>query len=461
MLKSLTLLADSLNDYSGELTMSYQILPLDSLTVNRANDRHGELENETAAIAWLFANKEAHMRSLAKDIVETGEIYEPPLVSPDGSNYTVFDGNRRVTCLKLLHNPRRAPTTELQEYFRGLSESSAHKLPIALQCQIETDRDRIDDILLRRHTGTQNGIGQSTWDDRMKANFVARTGKESAVNVADEIEKRLAAANLLPAKKIPRSTLNRLLSAEAFRNRVGFSIQKKKFEFTRQEPIVLAALARIAHDLATGQVVLGNLWDVDGKSAYLDTLEAAKILPTAAHALSKGAPTVASPATLAPTAAPKAVSPRPASPPQRRTTLIPQTSYAIAWAGRLQRHRAIWEELQFHLDLTEHPNAISVLFRVLLELSADNYINRTNLATAFENDKLAKKVLKIAEDLHSKGKIDKKYRDVFQKMQQLDPLVSMDTLNRYVHSPNFAPSPEHLTALWDTLADFIVLCLNT
>jgi len=49
---------------------------------------------------------------------------------------------------------------------------------------------------------------------------------------------------------------------------------------------------------------------------------------------------------------------------------------------------------------------------------------------------------------------------VFQKLQQLDPLVSMDTLNRYVHSPNFAPSPEHLTALWDTLSQFIVHCLN-
>jgi hypothetical protein len=40
--------------------MSYRLLPLASLLVNRANDRHGELENETAAIAWLFANREQH-----------------------------------------------------------------------------------------------------------------------------------------------------------------------------------------------------------------------------------------------------------------------------------------------------------------------------------------------------------------------------------------------------------------
>lgn len=34
--------------------MSYLEIPIDDLTVNRANDRHGELENETAAIAELF-----------------------------------------------------------------------------------------------------------------------------------------------------------------------------------------------------------------------------------------------------------------------------------------------------------------------------------------------------------------------------------------------------------------------
>jgi ParB-like chromosome segregation protein Spo0J len=97
--------------------MSYRNLLLDQLAINRANDRHGELENETAAVAWLFNNFEQHMRNLAKDIVETGQLFEPPLVFPDGDKFVVFDGNRRVTCLKLLDQPRRAPTVELQEYF--------------------------------------------------------------------------------------------------------------------------------------------------------------------------------------------------------------------------------------------------------------------------------------------------------------------------------------------------------
>lgn len=323
-----------------------------------------------------------------------------------------------------------------------------------IHCQVEIDRDRVDEILFRRHTGVQSGVGQSTWDDRMKANFVNRTGKGTAVSVADEVEQKLVGAKLAPVRrKIPRSTMNRLLSSEAFRNRVGFSIVRGKFEFTHQEQIVLRALQRIANDLAYRRTVLGDIWDVDGKRLYLDSLEREGLLPTAAHALAK----------------PKssdlravAVTPRPTitSSPIRRVTLIPKTDYGVAWPGRLQRLRGIWEELQFHLTLDAHPNAISVLFRVLLELSIENYINQTKLVVGM-NDKLALRALKVATDLNFKGKIDAKYLGEIKKFQQADRLVSADTLNRYVHSVDFAPSPEHLTALWDSLSNIIVHCLNT
>ena len=67
--------------------MSYRNLSLDQLEINRANDRHGELENETAAIAWLFNNFEVHMRNLAKDIVAEGEVFEPPLVFSENEKW--------------------------------------------------------------------------------------------------------------------------------------------------------------------------------------------------------------------------------------------------------------------------------------------------------------------------------------------------------------------------------------
>lgn len=432
--------------------MAIRKIALGALVVNRANDRHGELENETAAIAWLFNNREAHMRNLAKDIVAKGEIYELPLVAPNGPKFIVFDGNRRVTCLKLLQDPRRAPTADLQTFFSEQRAAWPGQLPTEVQCQVETDRDRIDEILYRRHTGTQNGIGQSNWDDRMKATFVARTGKGTGVSVADEIEKRLSEACLLPGRrKIPRSTMNRLLSAEAFRNRLGFTINKGRFEFTHSEDVALTAMARVAADMAERRLVLGDIWDVDGKRGYLDQLDREAILPTAAHLLTKPK----SP----PSTAAKSNKPSAGAKPTARKTLIPPKDFEIAWPGRLQRVHQIWEELQFHLELARHPNAISVLFRVLLELSIENYAKQTGVSL-HDNDKLAIRVLKVGQHMQAAGKIDQKQLGILGKFQNSDQLVSADTLNRYVHSVNFAPSPDHLTSLWDSLADFIVQCLE-
>jgi len=435
--------------------MEYRPISLDSLTINRGNDRHGELENETAAMAWLFSHLEQHMKSLAKDIVESNGIYEPPLVAGDDDKFIVFDGNRRITCLKLLQNPRRAPTVELQEFFRDLSSKWSGEFPAHVNCQIEADRDRIDDILFRRHTGTQGGVGQTTWDDRMKSNFVNRTGKAGGFNVADAIERKLAEAEMLPKRKIPRSNLNRLLSSEAFRNRVGFTVRKGRMHLTHQDGPVLHAMRRIADDLANGRIVLGDIWDVDSKRAYLDQLEIEKALPTAEHRLAKPKP----PPIVTETTPGKSITVVSAT-PTRRTTLIPNKDYGLTWPGRLQRHHAIWEELQFRLHLLEHPNAISALFRVLLELSIENYLLHTKLTTVKATDNLANRALRVAEDLFRNGKISSKYLQTFKKFPQYDALVSADTLNRYVHSPNFAPSPEHLTAIWDSLADFIVQCLE-
>ncbi|MDZ5696730.1 hypothetical protein [Chelativorans sp. M5D2P16] len=432
--------------------MAYRKLPLSSLIVNPANDRHGELENETAAIAQLFAAQEQHMRNLAKDLVAKGEIFEPPLVFPSGDKYVVADGNRRTTCLKLLAAPRRAPTVELQQFFADCRKNWQGAFPDKIECRVESDRDRVDDILFRRHTGVQGGIGQSTWNDRMKANFVIRTGKGGGLNVADEIEKRLKEAKLLPARKIPRSNLNRLLSAESLRNRLGISVRKGKLDIIRDEAETLAALQRVASDLANRVITLDNIWDTESKLAYIDALEAESVLPKLAR---RPQPKTRA----APTPAPPKPNPAPPRPPAW-PHLIPDVSYGVTWPAHLQRHRAIWEELQYKLNLGETPNAVSVLLRVLLELSIDNYVRRRQLTGVLETDKLAVKAGKVAADLHAMGKIDRKYLGAITKLKQGEEIVSLDTLNRYVHSPNFSVSPDHLKMLWATLAGFIVLCLE-
>lgn len=79
--------------------------------------------------------------------------------------------------------------------------------------------------------------------------------------------------------------MNRLLSSEAFRNRVGLSIQNKQVLVTHDEVTVLNALARIANDLINQTTTLDDIWNSDKKKEVLDLLESDGVLPTALDSL--------------------------------------------------------------------------------------------------------------------------------------------------------------------------------
>lgn len=419
---------------------------IDDLEVNRANDRHGELENETAAIAELFRLRENHMRNLAKDITDVGRLYEPPLVWTGEHENVVYDGNRRVTCLKLIRHPERAPNQDLQNFFRNLQEQW-EEFPEAVECEIEDDRDVIDEILFRRHTGSQGGVGQSTWDDRAKRNFVERSGKGGKVDIADEIERILAENDALPEQQIPRSTLNRLLSSEINRNRVGVSLVRNQFALTHQLEAVVPAVARIARDLAAREVVLGDLWDNEGKRAYLNRLENDQLLPTEDTLLPQNQ--------------------RENRPRRRRpqtggargsrvqNVLIPDNVPQPPWNADQGRIRAVWDELRV-LSLNNHPNAVSALLRILVELASTNYLERHDIRVRNE---LSSNFRLVYESLRDRDILEPEYMQELARMRQ-DELISIRSMQRFVHSQHFAPVRSELQTYWTRLGHYLIQAIS-
>ncbi|MER9601523.1 hypothetical protein [Mesorhizobium sp. M0243] len=416
------------------------------LRVNRSNDRHGELVNESSAIAELFRLHDLQMKNLAVDIAAEGAIYDPPLVMPSGEIFVVFDGNRRVTCLKLMLEPARAPTQELRKYFQNLQDNRNREIPTRLNCRVEEDRVLIDTILYRRHTGSQKGVGQLDWNDRAKLNFVERTGQGSGVNVASEVERFLAEEGRLPAGTIPWSTLTRLLSSEEFRRRAGFSTAGRRFYLTHDREAVADALTRIATDLANQVVTLGHLWNNEGKRTYLNRLQDEGILPGDDERLEEPE---------SPEHTPRVPRRRP-SPSPLQTTFIPADSPHIQWLGTQQRIRAVWEELQ-SLQLQQHPNAISALMRILLELAMESYMVEHSLRA---RDTLSQKVGAVASSLLQRGVIDQHYHDEIDRVRRDDQLISVASMQRYIHSPDFAPMTNELRTYWVRLGRFLVASVS-
>lgn len=438
----------SLHSYAyknWEGLVAYEQLDVRELRVNQANDRHGEVGSEDLAIAELFRLHDAQMRNLAADIAEVGAVYDPPLVMPMGEHYVVFDGNRRVTCLKLLSEPGRAPTTELIGYFENL-RSGAQVIPGHLMCQIEIDRNIIDSILFRRHTGSQKGVGQLGWNDRAKLNFVERTGQGGGINVAAQVEALLADANRRPAGNIPWSTLTRLLSSEEFRNRAGVSTAGRRFRLTHEHGAVVDTLHRITSDLANQEITLGDLWNNEGKRAYLNRLQDEGVLPGDNERLAE--PVEGAAAARGPRRNP------PPRPPQ--TTFIPADAPHIQWVAAQQRVRAIWDELQA-LNLRDHPNAVSALMRILVELSVESYMAEHDLNAP---DNLSRKVGAVSAHLFQRQLIDRAYFDEVERIRQNDQLISIASMQRYIHSQDFAPLEGELRVYWTRLGRFLVAALN-
>ena len=258
-------------------------LHIDHLRINPHNYRHDNVADEATAIVTLLDTLPFRMKNLAKDIAKTGELFVLPMVgSKENGTHIVFDGNRRVTCLKSLNKPHHAPTEEWQEFFSKTAKGSEVPLPLKIDCQIATDQDWIDNYLYRIHTGSQDGVGQINWGNPSKARFVERTGKSTKLNLPGIIEEKLRSGELIDENlKFKHTNLERLLSSEEFRSRVGISARTREIVFIRDVEKSLAALVRVVEDLAAGTLNLNHLLVNKKKRKYLNDLEKEGVLPTA------------------------------------------------------------------------------------------------------------------------------------------------------------------------------------
>jgi hypothetical protein len=128
----------------------------------------------------------------------------------------------------------------------------------------------------------------------------------------------------------------------------------------------------------------------------------------------------------------------------------------IPWTANQQRTRAIWEELQ-SVTMREHPNATSALMRMLIELTVEGYIADHQLNNP---DDLSRKVGQVARDLLQRQVVDQGYFDEIERIRRGDELISVPSMQRYIHSPNFAPLEGELRTYWTRLGRFIVAALS-
>ena len=207
---------------------------------------------------------------------------------------------------------------------------------------------------------------------------------------------------------------------------------------TGEETSVAKALLYVANDLSEGRITVRGLDRKADRIRYANTLPLEIVVKRAASRAGTQADTTT-----------KQRSSDTKTQRRKRDRLIPGSVVLNITETRI---RDIENELK-RLSLQQYPNAVSVLFRVFLELSADAYIEQARLLSVTEDSSLGKKLLAVTENLVDKKKLTSQQAKVVRRASQRDSYLgpSITGMNQYVHNKHLFPGPGDLRADWDSL----------
>ncbi|MGV6935258.1 hypothetical protein ACWA2B_07010 [Paenibacillus sp. CMM36] len=207
--------------------MKPKVIKIDDLYINEDNPRDESQEDEAAAIKILFKN-EKKLFNLMKSIAEYGfEISERIIIVGNGApnKYLVMDGNRRVTCIKLLNTPELLPL-DIDNRGRLINRIKKIKAdfnytPIStVDCviyDIPAEESLMKRTIQNKHTGENNGAGRLPWDYKAQNRFMNDDYKIYLIEFLD---------NILKVER-SLSTMERIFSDPDLRTRLGVIIDKK------------------------------------------------------------------------------------------------------------------------------------------------------------------------------------------------------------------------------------------
>jgi hypothetical protein len=435
----------------------------------------------------------ALMRDIAADGLSTAPILVQPLA---GGTYLVWDGNRRVTALKLLANPELAPNAAIRAEAARLAEKYPANVLNFVDCMSCEDEGVLFREVMKRHGGQQEGIGQRDWEAYLRSVYQLTHDHATPNKRAAQYLIWSEQQGILVEDSFPISTLTRIAKQEHLAL-LGFDVLKDALSPRLDIAIVVAMAKRLVSDLQGKTISVDDVFEsVQARDYILRVRKAAGLgapreespgePPSESHHGRDPEPEHPSPGTESGSDAGETGSPdqsasekdpggsadqggpdgtkrpgRGRSP--RKTSLERPTLFVANKPGFYlpdDAHKAISivaELRRIKIDgASAAPIAVAMLFRALVEVSKNRYMEKHSLASKgqFHND-----LARVAEHMKNNGAIaDEVYDNIVRRTRDERDMLHAHTLQQYIHSPHFHPTRDVLNAMWNDFGSVVAAC---
>jgi hypothetical protein len=430
-------------------------LDIDELLLDLQNPRISKAGSQRDALQKIIEDQDLKLVILAESIVTDG--LSPMdrwlvLKSPDErGKYVVLEGNRRLATIRVLHNSAVLNDLEVRSLVKKRLEELSTQFNLKaiepIPCFEVSDRAAASTWITQRHTGENKGRGIVNWGGVATARF---RGRDPALQALELV---LTYGDLTDEEKevvedhFPITTLDRLLSTPAVRDKIGVEITDAKLKTNLPPAEVIKPLRKIVLDLAHEVMNVTKLKSKEQQVTYISKL--GKDLPNLSKrsGISKPIDGLEESDFKKPAQKPK---PRPKPAPVRKS-LIPRDCYLTVANPKIAE---ITKELR-SLPLVDYPHSISVLFRVFLEQSVDHYLTAAGISLEVKTpggnkDKnLRKKIGEAIDEMVKKGTVKKNLDGVAKGIDDKQSPIFVDTLHNYIHNRFFSPTERDLKVAWD------------
>jgi len=445
------------------------------LSVDTTNFRIGDQESIRDAYRAMIDEEGANLVNLADDIVKIGlSPADPFIICPDPDNaraYIVCEGNRRLTCLRLLETPALATGTAVHKRFVTLAQEYA-KNPIRVVLCVEMrDKEAALQWIERKHLGME-GRGVAQWGSTATGRAQAFRGKvRPSIAIVDHLRThRLLPSALASALSTRMTNLDRVFQMPYVRSALGIGIEKDgTINFANgDEKKGSKLLQKMASAMTEPGFNVNDIRHAGDRRDFIDRFGIDAVLANdGGDAAATPAPQTSA-GSRAPTKQGIRQSTRPApSPLERKTLALGGREFVLHITE--PRLNALYREAQ-SLNPDVLPNSAAVLTRVFLELSTDHFLTKKKVPIPTKH--LGKKHwsdigIRLNEKMETALRtIDPTYKDpLFKEVRRgisgTDALHSIDALHEVMHQLSADRDPKEVKRIWMRWHPYLAALFDT